>query len=58
MCIQVAAELQGGGAAGVGRFTVEVEATFCIYASAGCMLTATFECTLAVESEGLTVSKA
>ena len=46
MCTQVAAELQGGRAAGVGRFTVEVEATFCMYASAGCMLTATFTCTL------------
>ena len=41
MCTQVAAELQGGRAAGVGWFTVEVEATFCMYASAGCMLTAT-----------------
>ena len=48
MCTQVAAELQGGGAAGVGRFTVEVEATFCMYSSAGCMLTATFACTLAL----------
>ena len=46
MCTQVAAELQGGGAAGVGRFTVEVEATFCMYASADCMLTATLACTL------------
>ena len=48
MCTQVAAELQDGGAAGVGRFTVEVEATFCMYTSAGCMLTATFACTLAL----------
>ena len=46
MCIQVAAELQGSGAAGVGRFTVEVEATFCMYASAGCMLIATLAGTL------------
>ena len=48
MCTQVAAELQGGGAAGDGQFTVEVEATFCMYASAGCMLTATFACMLAL----------
>ena len=48
MCTQVTAELQGGGAAGVGRFTVEVEAMFCMYASAGCMLTATLACMLAV----------
>ena len=46
--IQVAAKLEGGGAAGVDQFTVEVEATFCMYTSAGCMLTATFACTLAL----------
>ena len=46
MCTQVAAELQGGGAAGVCRFAVEGEATFCRYISAGCMLTATLACTL------------
>ena len=39
MCTQVAAELQGGGAAGICRFAVEVGATFCRYVSAGCMLT-------------------
>ena len=41
MCTQVAAELQGSGAAGVFRFAVEVGATFCRYVSAACMLTAT-----------------
>ena len=46
MCTQVAAELQGGGAAGVCRFAVEVGATFCRYVSAGCMLTATLAGTL------------
>ena len=46
MSTQVAAELQDGGAARVGRFTVEVEAMFCMYASAGCMLTATVTGTL------------
>ena len=39
MCTQVSAELQGGGAAGVCRFAVEVTATFCRYVSADCMLT-------------------
>ena len=46
MCTQVAAELQGGGAAGVCQFAVEVGATFCRYVSAGCMLMATLAGTL------------
>ena len=47
MCTQVAAEVQGGGAAGVCRFAVEVGATFCRYISASCMLTATLAGTFA-----------
>ena len=46
MCTQVAAELQGGGAAGVCRFAVKGEATFCRHVSAGCMLTAMLACIL------------